>query len=203
MHIFDEYFITIGMKVLRKIKFGAEDLWQTLCVHKWKTTVCALVAIVGVAVGGVFVKTFAYSWWYNNRCEYAYKLFEGNFGLLFSFLLWTAVFYGCLLACQLIPSIKYVSLVALAAACFYCGANTAAAIMCWSVWGILFALLVTSIEVVGYFLSCLLCCCQPAACRSVREAFCDTKPALLILIGAFAAKFIAFFIILRLLTAVI
>ena len=191
------------MKILRKIKFWSEDLWQTLCLNKWKTIVCALVAIVGVIIGGIFVKVFQYTWWYNNRCDYAYKLFEGGFGLFFSFLIWTAVFYGCLLCCNLMPSLKYLSLAVLFFACFYCGANTAAAIICWSVWGVLFTVLVTLVEVVGYFLACLVNCCEISACRSIREAFCDTKPALKILIAAFVAKIIVFFIILQLLTAII
>lgn len=191
------------MKLFRKLRFFAEDIWQTICCHKWLTLFCAFVAVAGAVVGGVLVKVFECTWWYGNRYEYAFKLFEGGFGLFFTFFLWTAIFYFCLLCCCVNPHLKYVSLLPMFVACFYCGANTAAAIMARSVWGILFAVLVTVAEVAGYFFAVLSLCCTSSARRTLREAYCDTKVVLGILIAAFLTKIFAFFVVLRLLTSII
>ena len=191
------------MRIFTKIKFSVEDLLQKICVNKWKSIVCAVAAIAGLVVGAVFVNVFSYSWWYENRCNYAYSLFEGGFGLFFSFLLWTAVYFLCLAMCNVFPSTKYLSCAALFAACFYCGANTMAAILYWSVWGVLFALLVTAVEVVGYFAACLVTCCEPSCCRTLKEAFCDAKLCFWVLAAAFLVKIVCFFVILRIITAVI
>lgn len=191
------------MRIFTKIKFSVEDLLQKICVNKWKSIVCAVAAIAGLVVGAVFVNVFSYSWWYENRCNYAYSLFEGGFGLFFSFLLWTTVFYLCIVCCQIVPRFKYFSCAVLFAACFYVGANTAAAVICWSMWGILFALLVSLAEAVGYWLACISCCCLPAAYRTFKEAICDTKQSLAILLASLLIKILTFFVILRLLTAVI
>lgn len=191
------------MKIFRKLQFSAEDLRQTVCNHKWLALVCTLVAAVGITIGAIFVNIFEYSWWYDNRIDCAIRLFDGGFGLIFSFLLWAAVYYACLLCCQLTPHTKYLCCAALFVACFYCGANTAATVICWSLWGILFAILVTVVEVLGLLLSCFAACCQAACTRTLREAFCDTKASFYILACAFAVKIFTFFVILRLLTAVI
>ena len=191
------------MKLFRKIKLTCEDIWQQACDHKWKTLICALVAVVGTVVGVALFKAFEYSWWYLNRCDYATKLFEGGFGLFFSFLIWSAAFYILLLCCNLVPQTKYLAMVLLFVACFYCGANTAATVTYWSVWGILFAILVTLVEIIGYMFSVLCSCCMPSACRTIRESFCDTKRSFHIIIAAFLLKTVMFFVILRLLTSVI
>lgn len=191
------------MKLLRKMRFFWEDVWQTICNHKWLSIFCALVAIAGTVVGGVLVKVFEYSWWYNNRYEFATKLFNAGFGLCFTFFLWSAVFYFCLLVCNMHPKARFLSLLTLFLSCFYCGANTAAAIIVWSVWGILFAVLVTAIEVAGYFLAVLASCCVVPSRRTLKEAYCDTKPVFSILLVAFILKIVTFFVILRVLTAVI
>ena len=191
------------MRLFRTCKLVWEDSWQKLCHNKWKTICCALVAVAGVVVGVVLTNVFRYSWWFENRCEYASKLFDGGFGLFFSFLLWTAVYFLCLAMCNVFPSTKYLSCAALFAACFYCGANTMAAILYWSVWGVLFALLVTAVEVVGYFAACLVTCCEPSCCRTLKEAFCDAKLCFWVLAAAFLVKIVSFFVILRIITAVI
>lgn len=191
------------MRMLHLLKRGCDDVWDKLCNHKWKSIICTLTAIAGIVVGVVLFKVFSYGWWYYNRCDYAVRLFNGGFSLFFSFLLWTAVFYLCLVSCNLIPQTRFLTYVALFIACLYCGANTAATIECWSVWGILFAVLVTLFEVIGYYLACLVVCCEPSACRSFRESVCDTKQSLAILCTAFIVKIICFFVILGILTAVI
>ena len=191
------------MKTFRRIKICFEDIWQKLCVCKWRAIICGGVALVAVVLGAVFVNIFQYSWWYSNRCEYALKLFEGGFGLFFSFLLWTAAFGAGILLCGLLPKTKYLSCVVLFVACFYCAANTAAAILCWSVWGVLFAVLVSFVEIASYFLSCFLTCCVPSCNRTFKEALCDSQDALFVLAVGFIVKILCFFVILRFLTAVI
>lgn len=191
------------MKIFRKVKFTLEDVWQKICVHKWISLACALVATAGLVLGIVFVNAFRYTWWFENRCNYAYSLFEGGFGLFFAFLFWTAVFYLCIAFCNMFPRTKYLACAALFVACLYCGANTAAAVICWSVWGILFACLVSLAEVLGYMVAALLVCCEPSACRTFKEACCDSKQSFKVLLAAFSVKIVSFFIILRILTAVI
>lgn len=185
------------------MKLCCEDIWQQACNHKWKTLVCLLVAVVGTAVGVVLLNVFKYTWWYFNRCEYATKLFDGGFGLFFSFLIWTTIFYFVLICCNLLPQTKYFVFLPLFVAALYCGANTAAAIECWSVWGILFAILVTSVELCGYFIAVVCCCSLPATCRTFRESFCDARLSLKVLLAAFLIKNIMFFAILRILTSII
>lgn len=191
------------MRLLRNIKSACEDIWKQACNHKWKTLICVLVAVAGVVVGAVLFNVFSYSWWYFNRCDYATKLFDGGFGLFFSFLFWTAIFYLLLVCCTRLPQTKYLALPILFVAGLYCGANTAAAIACWSLWGILFAILVTAVESVGYLFAVICSCCLPAYCRTFRESFCDTKQSFLILLTAFLVKVVMFFVILRILTGLI
>ncbi len=187
----------------RKIKYFFDDIWQNVCNHKWKTLICVITAVVGFVLGIVFFKVFSYSWWYYNRCDYASKLFVGSFSLFFSFLLWFAVYYLCMLICCMLPRMCFASYIILAIACLYCGANTAATVSSWSVWGILFALLVTAVEVAGYILACLSVNCLPKICRNFKEAFCDAKQCLCILGVAFVAKTVMFFLILHVITAII
>ena len=195
--------ISIGMGLFRLVKRGCQDLWDKLCNHKWRSIICALVAIAGIVVGVVLLKVFRYGWWYNNRCDYALRLFEGGFSLFFFFLLWTAVFYLCVVGCSVVPQTKFLLYTLLFVACLYCGANTAAAIVCWSVWGVLYTILVTLFEVVGYYLATLVACCEPTSCRNFKESLCDTKQSLAVLAVAFFVKIICYFVILRILTAVI
>lgn len=191
------------MGLILILKRGCEDIWDKLCNHKWKSLICALIAIAGVVVGVALFKAFSYGWWYNNRCNYAIRLFNGGFSLFFSFLLWTMVFYLCIVCCNIIPQTRFLTYILLFVACLYCGANTAAAIVCWSVWGILYAVLITFFEVIGYYLACLAVCCEPLTCSSLRESISDTKQSFAVLCIAFVVKIICFFVILRLLTAVI
>ena len=191
------------MKLFRGIKLTLEEIWQNICNHKWRSVICLAFAVMGVIVGIIFVNIFQYSWWYGNRYEYSARLFEGGFGLAFSFLLWTGIFYLFLLCCCLVPQTKYLCCASLFVACFYCGANAATAIICWSVWGILFAILVSAAEIVGYCVACILVCCENSCNRTLREAVCDTKLALKVLAAAFTVKFVCFFVILRVITAVI
>ena len=180
-----------------------DDVWDRLRNNKWKSILTALVCIAGIAVGAVLFNVFKYGWWFANRVNYAEKLFQGNFALFFSFLLWTAAFYVCMLLCNLVPATRFLNYVLLFVACLYCGANTAAVIYCWTVWGVLFAIFATLWEVIGYFLACITTCSEPSSCRKLNEAFCDFKSTLVVLCVAFIVKIIGFFVILKIITAII
>lgn len=185
------------------IKSNWEDICSRVRDHKWKSIFTALVCVIGIVVGAVLFNVFKYGWWFDNRVNYAEKLFQGSFALMFSFLLGTAIFYLCMLLCNMVPATRFCNYILLFVACLYCGANTAAAIYCWSVWGILFAIFATLWEVLGYYLACVTACAEPASCRKLNEAYCDFKPVLMVLIAAFVVKIIGFFIILKIITAII
>lgn len=171
--------------------------------HKWRALICALCAVVGIVIGVVLFNIGKYGWWYENRVTYAEKLFNGGFSLFFLFLLGTVLFYICLVLCNVYPQTKFLNCILLTVSCLYVGANTVATITCWSVWGVLFCIFVSVEEVIFYFLTCLVCFCEPESCRSIRETFCDLRQCLAILAVAFVFKIIGFFVILRLITAVI
>ena len=191
------------MGCFRLITNYCEDVWDRLRNNKWKSILTALVCVAGIALGAVLFNVFKYGWWFDNRVSYAEKLFQGSFSLFFSFLLWTAAFYFCMLLSNLIPATRFLNYFLLFVACFYCGANTAAAIYCWTVWGVLFAIFATLWEVIGYYLACIATCTEPTGCSKLNEAFCDFKPTLAVLIVAFLIKIIGFFVILKIITAII
>ena len=191
------------MSCFRYLKLGCIDVWEKICNHRWRSILCALCSIAGIVTGIVLFNIGKDGWWYENRVAYANRLFNGGFSLFFFFLLWTLVFYFCLIFSNIYPATRFINCIILFVACLYCGANTAAVIVCWSVWGILFCIIVTVAEVISYFLACLVAFCEPSSCRTLRETFCDLRPCAKILTVAFIVKFIGFFIILRLITAII
>ena len=164
---------------------------------------CAVIAVVGVAVGVALFKAFDYSWWHYNRCAFAEKLFVGGFSLFFLFLMGTFAYWACIVLSNLIPQTRFLNYLLLFLAGFYCGANTAAAIECWSVWGVFYAILVALPELVGYALASFLAACEYPTCRRFREALCDFRHCMLILTVCFVVKILSFFVILRIITAVI
>ena len=191
------------MSCFRYFKSTCLDIWVKLCNNKWRSVFCALSAIAGIVVGVVLFNVNKYGWWYGNRIVYAEKLFYGGFSLFFIFLLWTVIFYLCLVLCNINPVTRFLNYVLLFLSCFYCGANTAAVIVCWSVWGVLFCIFVTVAEVISCYLVCFVAFCEPALCRTWRETFCDFRQCASILVAAFIVKIVGYFIILRLITAVI
>ena len=186
-----------------RIKRYFEDLWHKICECRWKALLCAVIAVAGVTVGVALLRVFQYSWWYFNRCAFAETLFAGGFSLFFFFLLGSLVYFLCIILCNLIPHTRFLNYMLLFVAGFYCGANTAATIECWSVWGVFYAILVALPEIVGYFLASFFASCEYPTCRRFREAFSDFKHCLLILTVCFVIKIITFFVILRIITAVI
>ena len=191
------------MSCFRYLKLTCIDIWDDICNHKWRSLLCALFAIGGVVVGVVLFNVDKFGWWYNNRIVFAEKLFNGGFSLFFLFLLWTVILYLCIIFSNIHPATKFLNCVILFACCLYCGANTAAAIACWSVWGVIFCICVTVEEVIGYYIACLVAFCEPSFCRSLRETFCDFRQCAAILTVAFIVKIVGYFVILRLITAVI
>ena len=164
---------------------------------------CFAVAVAGVAVGVALFKAFSFSWWYYNRCEFAETLFQGGFSVFLFFLIGSLAYFLCIVLCNLVPQTRYAVFVLLFAAGFYCGANTAATIACWSVWGVMFAILVALPELVAYTLATFLASCEYPACHRFREAWCDFRQCLVILAVGFAVKILTFFVILQLITALI
>ena len=191
------------MGCFRYLKFTCIDIWEKMCNHKWKSLICALSAIAGIIIGVVLFNVSKYGWWYGNRIAYAERLFNGGFSLFFFFLLWMTILYFALIFSNLHPATHFLNCVLLFVCCFYVGANTASTIVCFSVWGVLFCILVSVAEVISYYLVCLVAFCEPSSCRTLREAFCDFRQCATILAVAFVVKIIGFFVILRLITAVI
>ena len=186
-----------------RIKRYFEDLWHRICECRWKALLCAVIAVAGVAVGVALLKAFSYSWWYDNRCAFAEKLFAGGFSLFFFFLAGSLAYYLCIVLCNLLPQTRFVNLVLLFFAGFYCGANTAATVECYSVWGVLFAIFVALPELAAYSIASFFAACEYPACRRFRESWCDFRQSLFILAVGFAIKIVGFFIILKIITAVI
>ena len=191
------------MGIFCRIKRYFEDLWAKICEHRWRALACAAVAIIGVSVGVALFKVFNYTWWYFNRCAFAETLFAGGFSLFFFFLIGSLVYFLCTILCNLVPQTRFLCWLLLFIAGFYCGANTAATIECWSVWGVFFAILVALPEIIIYALASFLACCEYPACRRFRECWRDFQPCLLILAVGFVVKLVTFFVVLKIITAVI
>ena len=191
------------MGIFCRIKRYFEDLWAKLCERRWQALFCVAVAVLGVTVGVILFKTFSYSWWYCNRCAFAETLFAGGFSLFFYFLVGSLAYFLCIVLCNLVPQTRFLNYLLLFVAGFYCGANTAACIECWSVWGVFFAILVALPEIVAYTLASFLAACEYPACRRFKESWCDFQPCLLVLAVGLAIRIITFFVILKILTAVI
>ena len=164
---------------------------------------CALIATAGVIVGVTLFKVYDYTWWYFNRCAFAERLFNGGFSLFFFFLIGSGAYFLCIVLVNLIPQTRFLNYFLLFLAGFYCGANTAAAIVCWSVWGVLFAILVALPEIVTYALASFLASCEYPVCRRFGESWRDFRHCLVILAVGFLVKTVDFFVILKIITAVI
>ena len=191
------------MSFFCRIRRYFEDLWHKICACRWKALLCVVIATLGVAVGVALFKAFAFSWWYYNRCAFADKLFMGGFSIFVLFVIGSLVYYLVIVSCNLIPQTRFLNFVLLFVAGFYCGANTAATIECWSVWGVLYAILVALPELITYILASFLASCEYPACRTFRESLCDFRHCLLILGIGLAIKTLTFFVILQIITAVI
>ena len=185
------------------IKRYFEDLWSKICECRWRALLCVAIAVSGVAVGVALFKAFNFTWWYYNRCAFAEKLFEGGFSVFFFFLFGSLAYFLCIVLCNLIPQTRFLNYFLLFLAGFYCGANTAAAIECWSVWGVLFAILVAAPELIAYTLASFFAACEYPSCRRFKEALCDFRHCIYILVIGFLVKILMFFVILKIITAVI
>ena len=191
------------MGIFCRIKRYFEDLWAKICECKWRALACALIAAAGIALGVALFKAFAYSWWYFNRSAFAETLFTGGFSLFFFFLIGSFAYFFCIVLCNLMPQTRFLNYFLLFVAGFYCGANTAATIECWSVWGVFYTILVALPEIVTYMLATFLASCEYPTCRRFRESWRDFLPCLMILAIGFVVKILTFFVILKIITAVI
>ena len=186
-----------------KIKRHFEDLWCKICEFRWRALLCVAIAVAGVSLGVALFNAFSCSWWYYNRCAFAEKLFEGGFSLFFFFAIGSLVYFLCIVLCNLIPQTRFLNYLLLFAAGFYCGANTMATIACWSVWGVFYAILVALPEIITYALASFLASCEYPSCRRFRESVSDFRCCLLVLTVGFVVKIFCYFVILRIITAVI
>ena len=186
-----------------RIKRYFEDLWVKICERKWHAIACVAVAVVGIAVGVALFKAFSYSWWYFNRCAFAETLFAGGFSLFFFFLISACAYFLCIVLCNFVPQTRFLNYFLLFLAGFYCGANTVATIECWSVWGVFFAILVALPQIASFTLATFLAVCEYPACRRFRESCRDFHHCLVILAIGFVVQILTFFVILKVLTAVI
>ena len=186
-----------------KIKRYFEDLWAKLCQCRWKALLCGVVAIAGIAVGIALCKVFQYSWWHYNRLAFSETLFVGGFSVFFFFLITALAYYVCIVLSNMIVETRFLVFVLLFVAGFYCGANTSACIESWSVWGVFFAVLVSLPEILACTTATFLAYCEYPACRRFKESWCEFQPCLLVLAIGLVVRIITFFVILKLLTAVI
>ena len=191
------------MGILCKIKRYFEDLWAKICHCKWKALLCVLIAVVGVVVGIVLCKAFEYSWWHYNRLAFAETLFAGGFSVFFLFFICALAYYICIVLSNMFIATRFLSYVLIFVSGFYCGANTFACIEAWSVWGVLFTVLVALPEILACTTASFLAVCEYPACRRFKESWCDFRPSLLVLAIGLFVRLITFFVILKLLTAVI
>lgn len=195
--------ISNDMGIFCKIKRYFEDLWAKICQCRWKALLCAVIAIAGVGVGVAFCKAFQYSWWHYNRLAFSETLFIGGFSLFFFFLITALAYYVCIVLCNMLPQTRFLVFVLLFVAGFYCGANAMACIESWSVWGVFFALLVTLPEILACTTASFLAYCEYPAYRRFKESWCDFRPCLVVLAMGLVVRIITFYVILKILTAVI
>ena len=191
------------MKCISLLKNFCQDIKYKICANKLKMLLCGIISLVGVVLGFVLLHVFSYTWWYSNRCTYAEKIYGGGFSLVFDFLLGYAIFYLATVICNLSPKARFLVFVVLLVGCLYCGANAAAVISIWTVWGVMYAAFAMAVQLAGFCLCSFAICCMPSACQSFGEIIRDTKSALLIIVASFIVKILGFFVILKILTAVI
>ncbi len=185
------------------IRYLLDDIWHKIVCNRFKAIICSIIAVAGVAVGVAFFCAFNYGWWYWNRCNFAQKIFEGGFGVLIIFLISYILIFICIALCNMLACTKYLSCFVIFISALYCGANTAALIVCSTVWGVLFAVLISLAEVLILAVTCFLSCCEISMKRSFCESLRDFKSVAFVLTVGFIYKIFAFFVVLKILTAVI
>lgn len=202
-HISTLFFIIIDMRFFSCIGNIFYDLKCRLCACKWRAIFCGIICLLGIVLGAVLFNISQYNWWYSNRCSFAEQLVNGGFGVLLSFAISSAILFLLLTLCSMSFGTHFLVYFVLATFSFYCGANSAAIIICYGVFGIIYVLLVATIEIIGLFVVCFLCICEKSCRRTFCEAFRDLKPCLFVILITLLAKIISFFVILRLITAFI
>jgi len=180
-----------------------DDILNKLRAYKWRAVFCAVLSIIGIVLGVVLFNAAEYDWWYMNRCSFADRIFNGGFSLFFYFFFTSAVYFLLLVLCGMRRFTQFICLIILTVYSLYCGANAAAVIVCYKVYGILFVILVVTVEAAGYFLACFLCMCECACQKTFKESCRDLRGVFCVVLLNFLVKIICFFVVLRILTAFI
>ncbi|MCM1533484.1 MAG: hypothetical protein NC099_02405 [Corallococcus sp.] len=164
---------------------------------------CAIVCALGIVVGVALYCAFKYGWWYYNRYCFADLLFGGGFKPFLVFAAHYAIMFLLFSLCNMFKRTRWLSYLFTFVYCLYCGANTAALIEYAPLWGILYIILIAVEETFILSVSCFMCCCEEPMRRSFIESVRDLKLVVFVLITGFIYKIISFFVILKLLTALI
>ncbi len=191
------------MGFIHYIKNTVYDIGYKICAYKWRFIMCAVFCVAGIACGIAFFYAFQYGWWYFNRCEFANKLMAGGFSAFLLFLLSYLVLYLILILCNMLKETYWLCCVATFIACLYVGATVVALFTVSVIWGVLFVILIALEDIAVYCMSCFVCLCEKPICRKFDEAVRDFHQVGILLALGFIYKIVAFFVIMKILTAVI
>lgn len=191
------------MGFVHYFKNSVDDLFGNICANKWRFVLCVIICLLGAACGIAFVCAFQYGWWYYNRCDFACKLMQGGFTIFVIFLIGTALLYVTLILCNMLKETCRLSCIPVFAACLYLGATTAALFTMSVMWGVLFIVFVVLEDLAINCFACFVCFNEKPICRRFTEAVCDLKQLALVLAVGLIYKIFAYFVIIKILTAII
>lgn len=185
------------------LKYNIEDLFCKVRVGKWKFVLCVAVTLVGFALGIVLFCVSNYGWWYYNRCNFASKIVNTSFSVLFSFAVGCGLLYLLFVLCNMTKPTHYLAYVVNLVSCIYCGATIAAVFAHSSMWGVLYVVLVVAEWLVVQCFACFVCVCEKPYCRTFCESARDLKQLAVVLLIGLVYKIVMLFVILKILTALI
>lgn len=191
------------MGFIHYFKNSVDDIVCNICANKWRFIFCSIVCLLGAACGIALFYAFQYGWWYFNRCDFANKLMEGGFTILLVFIGTTALSYLCIILCNILKETCRLSCVVLFVSSLYLGATAVALITMSIMWGVLYIIFIAIEDFAINCFTCFVCCNEKPICRRFPEAVCDLKQAALVMAVGLIYKIIAYFVILKILTAVI
>lgn len=191
------------MGFLHYIKYTFCDIMCKVRLCKWKFMLCAVVSLVGFALGIALFYISNYGWWYYNRCNFASKILEAGFTIFLSYLISCVVIYLLFVLCNMSRFTHYLAYLINLLVCLYCGATMAAVFVYSVMWGVLYLLFVTIEWLVIMCFACFVCVCEKPYCRRFCESVNDLSLLAYVLVVGFVYKIVAMFVILKLLTALI